>query len=987
MPTLACLYLLDEPHIRVGGGRLELTPSRPTQLLIYLGYRGEWVSREALAGLLWPDSPEDEARHNLRVNLHRAKALPWSEGLEIERERIRLRIDTDVAHFRQALGQGDWKTAVQLHRRPFLQDFPLQDLPTLEEWASLERQALLEAWRSAAQHHAEHLQQSGQPGEASTLLLELLRHDPLAEDVLQSYLRVAYLAGQRDIALKTYERFVQELWQELGLEPMQATQELAQTLRRSLPLKVKTAKPEPKIPLEVLKPPHLVGRTAEQARLQAALSALVSGEPGVGKTRLLLETFPSAPLIRCREGLENVPFYPVLEYLKTHLDTLPDLGPYREDLARLLPEAWPGQIPPPTEPLGAKRRLLEALRRALEGSERLLFDDLQWADESTLELLLYLHSQGQGLVGAYRTHEVGSALAKTREALRSRGLEEISLEPLNTNSVQALLADLTGEQEGPKLFSTWLHGKTGGNPFFALETLKALFESDLLKAEGGGWRTSLDEITQDYSELQVPSKVAEVVRQRVGRLSETTLRVIQAASVVGEGFRFRLLGSMTGLSEWAVLDALEEAEQARIIAGNKFVHDMLKQGVYQSLPPTRCRILHAKLAEQLESEPQPQVVAEHWFRAGEAARAIPFWRIAAQQLTELCLNEEALLLNRRALEHNTDPLTAQKLQIDIGINLFNLAQEEAAVRLWQSVLEDSQDVQIRVRALIQLAAHNTLIGQLSQARQMLDQIHHICVFEDLTHQSQQEVLREEQRLAAREGRFQEALDLAQQRLKYYNQDEPSVYMASLLSEIGTFLVNLGHKEEALKSLERSMAMHRKIGSRDGLMQATANLLYYWITVGEPAHGLALAEEALKLDPENRFSNTEVLRNNIANAYARMGETTKAIIHYEFNGLRARNPVWKAAAWATLARLYQGAGRSQEVVGAVDRAIESIAQVEFEAPRALVLIAALHYGSAAQVQAAQSAIGSLKIETLPPHLQAQLEQAQAEYNARIQSSKA
>jgi len=983
----ACLYLLDEPHVRLEGGRLELAPSRPAQLLVYLGYRGEWVSREALAGLFWPESPEEEARHNLRVNLHRAKALPWSEGLEVERERVRLCVETDVAQFREALGRGDWQAAAKLHRRPFLQDFPLQDLPTLEAWASLERLALLEAWKSAAQRHALELEQNDQLDQSSALLAELLRHDLLAEDVLQHYLRTAYLAGQREAALKTYDRFVRELSQELGLEPMQATQELAQALRRSLPLRVSPPRPQVRIPLEVFKPPRLVGRTAEQSRLQGVQSALVSGEPGVGKTRLLLDTFPAAPLIRCREGLENVPFFPVLEYLKAHLDALPDPGPYREDLARLLPEVWPGFTPPPADPFSVKRRLLEAVHRALQGNALLLFDDLQWADESTLELLLYLHSQGQALVGAYRTHEVGPALAKTREALRTQGLEEIALAPLSPELLQTLLADLTGEAEGPSLFSGWLHGKTGGNPFFALETLKALFENGVLTLEGGQWRTALDEITHNYAELQVPPKVAEVVRRRVGQLSEAAQRVVQAASVVGEGFTPRLLSEMVGLSEEVVLEGLEEAELSGMLTGTRFKHDVLQQGVYRGIPEPRRRAIHARTAQQLETNAQPQVVAEHWFKAGDAVRAVPFWHTAARQLTELCLDEEALHLNRRALEHNTDPLTAQELQIDIGINLLNLAQEEAAVGLWKSVLESSQNVQTRVRALIQLAAHHTLIGQLGRAKQMLNQIYQSCSFEDLTQQNQQEFLREEQRLAGREGRFQEALNLAQRRLKYYNPNTASVHLASLLSEIGTFLVNLGRNQEALEVLEQALAMHQKVGNRDGLIQATGNLLFYWITVGDPARGLSLAEEALMLDPENRSANTEGLRNNLANAYARIGETTRAIFHYEANGLRARNPVWRTAAWATLARLYQEAGRSQEVALAIDRAIESVAQVEFAPPRALVLIAALGYGSVAQVQAAQSKIGSLKTQALPPHLQAQLEQAQAQYAARIKASKA
>lgn len=982
----ACLYLLDEPHVRVEGGRLELPTSRPVHLLVYLACQGAWVERESLADLLWPNSAEEEARHNLRVNLHRAKSLPWADGLEVERDRLRFSIKTDVAEFRAALGRADWEAAVKLHRRPFLQGFPWQNTPALEDWAVLERESLLEAWQQAAQRHADALQQAQQHPEASRLLAEILRHNLLSEDVLQNYLRAAYLSGLREAALRLYERFVQELEHELGLEPMRATQELAASLRRAEPPPMAAPKPPPRIPLEVLRPPRLVGREAGQARLRHSTALLVHGESGIGKTRLLQEVFPQAPLLRCREGLENLPFYPVLDYLKHHLDTLPDLGPYREDLARLLPEAYPGFTPPPAEPSSARARLLEALARVLAPAGRLLFDDLQWADESTLELLLYLHNRGQAWVGTYRTHEAGPALAKVRKALHSSGVEELALEPLENSMVQALLADLVGTPEGPPLFSSWLHRQTGGNPFFALETLKSLFENGVLRAEGGQWHTDLDEITQDYSELQIPPKVAEVVRRRVGRLSEAAQRVVQAASVVGEGFTPRLLAEVTGLSDWMVLDGVEEAEQAGMLVGTRFIHDMLQQGVYQKVPEPRRRAIHAKAAERLESAASPQVVAEHWLRAGEAARAIPFWRIAAKQLTELSLDQEALLLNQRALQHNTDPRWAPELQIDIGINLHNLSQEAAAVGLWRNVLENSPDIQIRARALTQLAAHHTLIGRLSEARQMLDQVHQMGAFDTLASEHQQEVLRELQRLAAREGRFQEALDLAQQRLKYFNQDENSVYLASLLSEMGTLLVNLGRREEALKALERSLAMHQAIGSRDGLMQAAGNLLYYWITVGEPARGLVLAEKTLELDIENSFSHTEALRNNVANAYARMGEAAKAILHYEINALRAKNPIWKAAAWATLARLYQETGRGQEVMGAVDKAIESITKVEFDAPRALVLIAALNYGTTGQIQAAHKLIGSLKTEALPPHLQAQLEQAQAEYDARIQPSK-
>jgi len=92
--------------------RRELQDSLPGWLIAYLAYGGDWFARDALAALCWPDRPESEAQHNLRANLHRVRALATACGfgdrLEAERRRVRLRVDTDVAAFRRAVGRADW---------------------------------------------------------------------------------------------------------------------------------------------------------------------------------------------------------------------------------------------------------------------------------------------------------------------------------------------------------------------------------------------------------------------------------------------------------------------------------------------------------------------------------------------------------------------------------------------------------------------------------------------------------------------------------------------------------------------------------------------------------------------------------------------------------------------------------------------------------------------------------------------------------------
>lgn len=966
-----CLYLLDEPHVQEEGGRrLELAPARPTYLLVYLACRGEWVSREALAGLLWPERPEDEARHNLRVSLHRARSLPWAKGLEVERERLRLILSTDVAEFRAAIGWADWGAALAWHRRPFLEGFPLHDVPAFEEWASLERQALLEAWQKAALRHAEGLQEQGEYPQAARLLGELLRQDPLAEDVLQGYLRAAYLAGEREVALRAYERFAQELWRELELEPMEATVGLAQTLRRALPMELKAGKPQPQVPLEVLRPPHLVGREGEQARLRGARLALVRGEPGVGKTRLLQETFPESPLIRCREGLERLPFFPLLEYLKPRLDLLPDLGLYRQDLARLLPELAPGQALPPPDPLTGKARLLEALARALEPLEPLLVDDLQWADEGTLELLVYLGNRGQRIAGAYRTHEVGPALAHTLETLRAAGAEEITLEPLGRDAVGALLGDLIGSGEGPPLFTGWLHKNTGGNPFFALETLKALFESRVLRAEGGAWHTDLDEFTQDYSELQVPSRVAEVVRRRVERLSEPARRVAQAASVVGEGFSGHLLSGVVGLSDWAAVEALEELEAAGLVAASRFGHDLTRQCIYRGLSQERRRALHLRVAERLEGRAEPELVAEHWFHAGEPGKAAHCWQQAAYRYHNQGLPAQAAVFYRRALAASQEEAQQLRLQIDLAYALEEQASYAEAQALVASALPQVDDPRTRAYGLVLLARLRLIAGELDEAQQIADQA------ERLLGQAAEselglhfQILRHN--ILIRQGRATEAFDGLAPHLERLRRGPPSAELASVLIAIGTWHLDQGRYPEGWEASREALEIARQGMARPYQVYAASNLLVAGFRLSCPEEVFPAAEEALAL---GQYEGTNLLRANLGTAYLGLERYAEALSHAQVLIREAQETFLEGLAWAILADALWGLGRRGEAQQALERCLERLPHTQVAASTARILMTLCRLGDDTQLQQAQPFLATLAPHSLPPAICAELAQA-------------
>ena len=437
------LQLFGAPRLASAGRPLhDLPDSLPGYLLAYLAWRGDWLSRESLAGLLWPERADADAQRNLRVNLHRVRALLESLGVqgafEADRRRVRLRLDTDVAAFQQALGRADWPQATRLHSAPLLDTFSFRGFPLLEALAEQERDALAGAWQAAALKCALQAERAGEAEGAALVLLRLVESAG-SEEVVQALLRVAPAAGRVPQALTAYERLCLQLHDEHGLAPAQATLTLARALKGDRLVTAGApvaAPPLAAVPRAIDQPPRLVGRDAELALAAEARRrvVLISGEPGVGKTRLLEHACPTARWLSCREGLEGVPFAPVTDYLSDHLEGLPELGPYRRDLARLLPALADGELIPPADPQTTRHRVLEAVAHVLcSQAAAVVVDDIQWADAATCELLLHLARRpGPLLRLTCRIGELTPALEAFVDALDA-------IEPLPPRGLAALV--------------------------------------------------------------------------------------------------------------------------------------------------------------------------------------------------------------------------------------------------------------------------------------------------------------------------------------------------------------------------------------------------------------------------------------------------------------------------------------------------------------------------------------------------------------------
>ena len=212
-------------------GGILLPPGLAAYLAAFLAIRADWVARDELVALLWPDAEPRRARHNLSQLLYAVRRSDWGHDVEGEAVRVRWLVDSDVAAFRRAASEGDWRGAVDAYGGELLEGVAPPGSSACDGWLHGEREDLRETWREAATAYAAELARDGRWSESARRLRRLLASDELLEDAVQSLIRCEAMAGRRDAALQAYERFRERLHDELGLEPLDATVQLAAAVR------------------------------------------------------------------------------------------------------------------------------------------------------------------------------------------------------------------------------------------------------------------------------------------------------------------------------------------------------------------------------------------------------------------------------------------------------------------------------------------------------------------------------------------------------------------------------------------------------------------------------------------------------------------------------------------------------------------------------------------------------------------------------------
>jgi DNA-binding CsgD family transcriptional regulator len=559
--------------------------------------------------------------------------------------------------------------------------------------------------------------------------------------------------------------------------------------------------------------PILIGRSAELTVLQHCLESaadgqggivLLSGEAGIGKSRLVAELNQSAQADdfqllggQCFPTDRACPYAPLLDLLETYLAPLSSsqlvavLGTSARVLFSVLPEQAQHLLElanlsplPPLEPEQEQRRLFSALANVflrVANTQPLLMviEDLHWSDENTLEFLHFFARKVAGrqllLVLTYRNDEIHQPLRSLLTQFdRERQRQEVVLDPLSRDTTETfLLTILQGSRSLPAGMLDALYDLTEGNPFFLEEVLKALIVARELVEGEDGWRWKRADT------WHIPLSLHNAVELRLTRLSTDARRVLQLAAVAGKRFDFALLQEITGYDETYLVELMKEAIAAQLVIEESteqfaFRHALTQQAIASGLLARERRALHATIARTLE---QLYVSALDTHLAD-----------LAYHCAEAELWNETIQYGKRA---------AEEAQV--------LSAPRAAIEQWTRVVYAAGQLGQAVPATCSLSRGQAyeIVGDFEQAQADYEHALHSAHQEHEGHLEWQSLMHLGFLWTSRD--YQQAGAYFQQAVELASQLGDANLHAHSLNRLGNWLLNTGQSAQALATHQKALA--------------------------------------------------------------------------------------------------------------------------------------------------------------------------------------
>ncbi len=685
------LKLLGDIRVLRDGQEQNLPPSKKTRaLLAYLAMSGKAHRREHLCELLWemPDDPRGSLRWSLskirrlvdddettRIQADRSNVDLDSSSLSIDSKQLNLLANGNLAESTLA----DLQHAAEEFNGEFLAGLELANFHEFSSWCLAHRE---QAERDRV-----------------SLLCELLRRKEVGIEEALNYNRslVSIRPYDKNYRIAFIKRLLElgrnkeaEQQVELGTKLLKEVGEEAIDLRHALKATGKKAEPPESAQVEktaeitevtapnatALPTIPLVGRDSELTLIRESFQQVVQnpiarcllfrGEPGIGKSSLLnhalaLAVENSAAVLKAG-AFESEIVRPFALWNDALRESFPS------DAAELL--SGDEQID--------RDRLFESIARLISGLTSkqpvlILFDDIQWCDESSAAALHYVlrmnTRQPLWVVLGAREEELQvnfPVLSALRGLRQEKLLDSQLLEPLNAADISHLI-----EQEAPDIDIETITEKSQGNPFLALELAKAVAAGDVL------------------------GTLNELIGERLARMAGDSVTMLNWAAVLAPNISIGALLRYSRLEDEVLDQALEEAERFGLLLptenGYQFSHDLVTRSIYRSITPARRRNMHRRVAELLEADTAMDLklaseLARHAANSGD----VPLAARSMLQAARLCLrfyaNDDAFNLAERGLGYT--PELSEVDKVCLQIDLKEVQMMSAPIADWQAAADD-----------------------------------------------------------------------------------------------------------------------------------------------------------------------------------------------------------------------------------------------------------------------------------------------------------
>ena len=622
-----------------------------------------------------------------------------------------------------------------------------------------------------------------------------------------------------------------------------------------------------------------VGRETERRVIRTAIDRALTGHgslimlgggSGVGKTRLAMEVAEYASRVgfqccigHCYERDEPFPYLPFVEIIESALAQAASLDDFRRRMGESAPEfaqiapslrrVFP-DIPQPLDlPPAQKRRYLfqsvsEALARATQTRSYLyILDDLHWADESSLGLLIHLANRIAQLpvviIGTYREgySEGNPALVRTLEELIRLGVRPLKVTGLSKEDIAQMVNGLSGRPAPDSLVSV-IFEESQGNPFFVEEVYRHLVEDGRVFDEAGQFRTDVV-----VEESDVPENVRLIIGRRLERLQENEKRELAAAAVIGRSFSFKLLTSISRVDVDDLFAVIEKAQQMGIVIPSSegperpfsFAHELVRQTLLAGISGARRQQLHAAVADAIATlypddlKERAGYIVDHLIKAGPFAddrRLVDCLTFAGRNALEAAAFDEARTNFRSALSRQGVVGETERAAL-----LASLAAAERGLEQWDAAIGH----------LAESLETYTRLGD----REMIGRS-----FTDLTD------------ALIWTGRFNEASETALRGLAILSGDV-SVYRARLLATVGQARAAAGHYQPAHDALCEALNIAAQLSDSKlvaGLHGARSIINFHFFRLKEAAADGVLSEQSAgpEASPWQRALQLRILHQSL-----------------------------------------------------------------------------------------------------------------------------